>query len=302
VNVLNAGIRFGVAVLQDMPWPRLVELWQLLDVLEFDSAWIADHFVNYTNPNASWLEAWTTLSGLASITSRIRIGTLVTSIALRHPAVLARQAMTVDNISNGRLNLGIGAGASGAIDPTYRMTGINDWPVEERVKRFREQVEMLNLLLTNRISTYSGEYYTLQDAAMFPGPVQKPRPPLTIAAHGKQSLKIAAEYADTWNSYGADFGAPAEVVIEKTNQRIAFLDRFCERIGRDPTTLGKSLLVFGEEANSVFASEENFVKTVERYTTIGITELIFYYPFFAPNQIDSFKRIGQEILPQLRKA
>ncbi len=298
--MLKGEIRFGVIVLQDMPWPRLVELWCLLDTLEFDSVWLSDHFVNYTNPTANWLEAWTALSALACSTSRIRIGTLVTSIALRHPAMLARQAMTVDNISSGQLNLGIGAGASGNSDPTYRMIGINDWPVKERVKRFREQVEILDLLLTNRISTYSGDCYNLQSAAMFLGPVQNPRPPLTIAAHARESLKIAAEYADTWNSYGADFGAPPQVVIERTSQRIDFLDRYCEKIGRDPATLGKSLLIFGEEANSVFASEENFVKTVERYTTIGITELIFYYPFFAPDQADSFTRIAQEILPQFR--
>lgn len=300
MRMLKDKIRFGVGVLQDMPWPRLVELWRFLDTLEFDSVWLSDHFVNYTNPTANWLESWTALSALASNTSRIRIGTLVTSIALRHPAMLARQAMTVDNISSGRLNLGIGAGAPGNIDPIYRMIGINDWPVGERVKRFREQIEVLDILLTTGVSTYCGEYYNLQDAAMFPGPVQKPRPPLTIAAHAKESLKIAAEYADTWNSYGADFGAPPQVVMEKTSQRIDFLDRYCEKIGRDPATLGKSLLVFGEEANSVFASEENFIKTVERYAPIGITELIFFYPFFAPDQVDSFKRIAQEILPQFR--
>jgi hypothetical protein len=130
--------------------------------------------------------------------------------------------------------------------------------------------------------------------------VQKPRPPLVVAAHVKASLKVAAEYADTWVSFGADFGAPHEIVVENTKKRISYLDKYCEKIGRDPGSLGRSLLVFGEEANHAFTSEDEFIEIVNRYTALGINELVFFYPFFAPDQIPMFEKIAKETIPALR--
>jgi alkanesulfonate monooxygenase SsuD/methylene tetrahydromethanopterin reductase-like flavin-dependent oxidoreductase (luciferase family) len=298
----NEKIRFGVVVLQDFPFQELVELWQKFESLGFDSTWVADHFVNYAHPDSPWLDGWSALAGLAGHTSKIRIGTLVTSIPFRHPAILARQAMTVDHISNGRLEIGIGAGAPGSVDPSYAMTGIEDWSFKERAERLKEQVEIVDTLLRNIKSSYEGKYYKLKDAIMAPGPVQKPRPPLVVAAHVKASLRVAAEYADTWVSYGADFGSPIELVVDKTNKRIAYLDKYCEKIGRDPGSIRKSLLLFGAEANTAFASEEMFTEIVERYTTLGITEFVFFYPFFAPDQIPMFEKIAEETIPKLRTA
>ena len=294
--------RFGAVVLQDMPWSELVRLWQKFEELGFDSTWIADHFVNYAHPTSPWLEGWTTLAGLANATSKIRIGTLVTSIPLRNPALLARQALTVDHISNGRLEIGIGAGAPGSIDPTYKMMGIREWPTKERIARLREQVEIVDTMLRNNTTNYNGEYYTIDGAIMAPEPVQKPRPPFTIAAHVKGSLKIAAELADTWSSYGGDFGSPHELIVEKTKKRNDFLDKYCEKIGRDPGSLRRSLLIFGAEANTAFASEAHFMEIVERYQAIGINEFIFFYPFFAPDQIPTFEKIAKETIPTLRKS
>ena len=185
VDAMTEGIRFGIVALQDKPWDELVRLWQKFEALGFDSTWIADHFVNYANPTGPWLEGWTTLAALANSTSRIRIGTLVTSISLRNPALLARQAMTVDHISGGRLELGIGAGAPGRVDSSYRMIGIDDWPFQERAERLREQVEIVDGLLRNITSSYNGKYYKIEDAMMAPGPIQKPRPPIVVAAHAK---------------------------------------------------------------------------------------------------------------------
>jgi alkanesulfonate monooxygenase SsuD/methylene tetrahydromethanopterin reductase-like flavin-dependent oxidoreductase (luciferase family) len=294
-------IMFGVVVLQDLPWQELAKLWQKFDSLGFDTTWIADHFVNYANPMGSWLEGWTALAALANATSKIRIGTLVTSIPFRNPAVLARQAMTVDQISNGRLEIGIGAGAPGLIDPSYKMIGVDDWSPKERVERLKEQVEIIDTLLRNTTSSYDGKYYTLKDTVMAPGPVQKPRPPITVAGHVKGSLKVAAELADTWVSFGADFGAPIEIVVENTRKRIAYIDKYCEKIGRDPGTLRRSLLVFGAEANTAFVSEDHFIEIVERYTALGITDLVFFYPFFAPDQIPMFEKIAKETIPHLKK-
>jgi alkanesulfonate monooxygenase SsuD/methylene tetrahydromethanopterin reductase-like flavin-dependent oxidoreductase (luciferase family) len=208
--------------------------------------------------------------------------------------------MTVDHVSNGRLEIGIGAGAPGKIDPSYTMTGIDDWPFKERTERLKEQVEIVDTLLRNETSSYEGKYYQLKDAIMAPGPVQKPRPPLVVAAHVKPSLRVAAEYADTWVSFGADFGSPPELVVEKTKKRVAYLDKYCEKIGRDPGSLRRSLLVFGAEANTAFTSEDGFKEIVERYTALGINELVFFYPFFAPDQIPMFEKIAKETIPSLR--
>lgn len=298
---MDETIRFGVAVLQNMPFQELARLWRKFDSSSLDSSWIADHFVNYASPTDPWFEAWTALAGLASSTSRIRIGTLVTSIPLRNPALLAREALTVDHISNGRLDLGIGAGAPGNVDPTYRMIGIEDWPFKERTERFKEQVEIIDKVLQSKCTSYKGRYYHLDELLMAPEPIQKPRPPITVAAHTKPSLRIAAEYADTWNSYGSQFGAPPEVVVKKTKERIDFLDKQCEKVGRDPATVRRSLLIFGSEANTAFASDEQFAEIVNRYIAIGITELIFYYPFFAPDQIPNFERITNEVIPTYRE-
>ncbi len=294
-------MKFGAVVLQNFPWQDLVRLWEKFESLGFDSTWVADHFVNYADPTNSWFEGWSVLAAMANATSTIRIGTLVTSITLRNPAVLARQAMTVDHISNGRLEIGIGAGAPGEIDPSYKMVGIKNWTAKERVERLREQVEIIDTLLRNNTSNYNGKHYNLEGVIMAPAPIQKPRPPITVAAHVKGSLKIAAEYADTWCSFGAEFGAPPDVVVEKTKKRIDFIDKYCEKIGRDPASLGRSLLIFGAEANTAFVSEQHFTEVVERYAAIGINELIFFYPFFAPDQMQTFEQIATETIPALRK-
>ena len=293
-------LRFGIVTLQHLPWQKEVERCRFIENLGFDSVWLADHFVNYFQPNAPWFESWTMLAALASHTSRIRIGTLVTSIALRNPAVLARQALTVDHISNGRLELGLGAGAPGEIDPVYSMIGIEDWKPAERVARFREVVEIVDKCLRNRVTSYNGQYYQLKDAVMVPPPVQQPRPPITIGAMGRRMLKLAAKYADTWNSFGdEEWGAPPERVVKNTRRRNKLLDEYCRKIGRDPTTLRRSLLMFGAEAATVFRSTKDFEEVVARYREIGITEFIFFYPH-TEEQIPTFKRIAKEVIPTMR--
>ena len=293
-------MRFGIMTLQHLPWQKEVERWQLIENLGFDSVWLADHFVNYMQPDAPWFESWTLLAALASQTKQIRIGTLVSSIPLRNPALLARQALTVDHVSNGRLELGLGAGAPGTTDPVYSMIGIRDWKAAERVSRFKEVVEIVDSCLRNRITSYDGHYYQLKDAAMAPPPVQQPRPPITIGAMGSRMLKLTARYADTWNSFGdEEWGAPPERVAEKTRLRNELLDRYCKEIGRKPSNLRRSLLVFGADAATVFRSSRDFEEVVERYQEIGITELIFYYPH-TEKLIPTFKKIATEVIPSLR--
>ena len=139
-------LRFGIMVLQNLPYPEMVEHCQHLESLGVDSVWIGDHFVDPYVPAGYWFEAWTLLAALAAVTRRIRLGTLVASITLRNPALLARQAMTIDHISNGRLELGIGAGRA-PLD--HSMTSIPNWETPERARRFRECVEIVDQMLRN---------------------------------------------------------------------------------------------------------------------------------------------------------
>jgi alkanesulfonate monooxygenase SsuD/methylene tetrahydromethanopterin reductase-like flavin-dependent oxidoreductase (luciferase family) len=295
-------LRFGIAALQNRTWEREAERWRYIEELGFDSLWVADHFVNYMSPQGPWMEAWTLLAGLAAVTKRIRIGTLVTAIPFRNPAVLARQALTVDHISGGRLELGLGAGAPGSIDPSYQMTGIEDWAPPERVARFREVVEILDKCLSNPVTTYNGRYYKLKDCTLAPPPKQHPRPPITIGAMGNTMLKIAAKYADTWNTYGGDWGIPVDQILEGTRKRNQQLDRYCERIGRDPTTLRRSLLYFTPFAEVLFESEEIFETFVQQYREAGISEFILFYPeWYTEDQLPKFEHIAREVIPKLRK-
>jgi len=291
-------LRFGVITLQNVPWEQEANRWRRIEELGFDSVWVADHFVDYTRPSSPWFEAWTLLAALASQTSRIRVGTLVSNVFWRNPAFLARQVVTVDHISNGRLELGIGAGASADVDPTYSMTGLKYWGPGERVARFKENVEILDRLLRNEVTTYRGRYYSLEETAMNPQPLQKPRPPITIGALGPKMMRIAAQYADAWNTFGGMDLGPTEM-LEKVSRDNELLDAYCEEIDRDPDSLRRSLLAFGKEAWELYDSEENFENFVAKYRETGITEFITYYPWIEEH-LRVFEHVATEVIPELR--
>jgi len=265
-------LRFGILLLQNLPYPEMVEHCQHVESLGFDSIWLADHFVDPYVSAGHWYDGWTLLPALATETSRIRLGTLVTSITLRNPAILARQALTVDHVSNGRLELAIGAGRA-PLD--HSMTGTPTWESPERARRFREFSEIVDQMLRNPVTTYEGKYYQIKEAAMNPMPIQSPRPALTLAAHGPSTLKVAAALADSWNSLGK-FGASREEVIELTRERNQMLDEFCVKQGRDPQSLRRSFLS-GMTTDKPFASVQAFHDFVGAYQEVGIDEFIFYW-------------------------
>jgi len=301
-DTLRIKLRFGVIAVQNAPWETLVKRWQFIEQAGFDTLWVADHF---TIPfrsfwDSPWFEAWTTLSGMAAVTSKIRIGTLVTAIPWRNPAWLARQALTVDHISNGRLELGMGTGGHGDIG--HRMTGMEDWEPRERVKRFQEYMEILDLLLRNPVTSYEGTYYRLQEAHMQPRPVQSPRPPITIGAYKPLMLKNTARYADTWNR----IGGLSEGDLEQVKLQNRLLDRFCNEMGRDPKTLRRSYIMCSHEAmrNSgpmqIYESADAFIDGVERCIEAGLNELILGYPV-VEEQVPVFEEIARKVVPELRE-
>ena len=292
-------LRFVVAAMQEVPWQEMIKRWQYLETAGLDAIMLADHYVNFANPEAHWYESWTMLSALATQTKTIRIS-LLSAIPWRNPAFLARQAMTVDHISNGRLDLGLGAGAPGCVDISYAMTGTPDWPPKERVDRFREVVEIVDQLLRNRETTYTGQYYQVKGTIMNPLPIQKPRPPLMIGGNRPRMLNVAAQYADTWNTFGGIEVKSFDEMLVLTRDRNTRLNSYCSEIGRDPTTLRRSVLIYtNEEYQRIYSVPGAFEEIVKRYLEIGISEIIFFYPF-APMLMAMFEQIVNEAIPRLR--
>jgi F420-dependent oxidoreductase-like protein len=206
-------------------WQQLRDVWVAADQFEiFESAWHWDHFYplsgDMTGPN---LEAWTTLAALAQATERIRIGCQVSGMIYRHPAVLANMAATTDIISNGRLELGIGAGWNEMETTAY---GIDLYPLKERFDRFDEGTQAIIALLTEKAANFDGKYVKLTNAYCEPKAVQTPHPPITIGGKGpKRTLRAVAKWAQQWNVIVAspDEWAPLkEILVEH-----------CEDIGRD---------------------------------------------------------------------
>ena len=221
--------RIGLCTDQNLTWEETLEAWRRFEELGFDSAWVCDHYQQPSRPQGPYFEGWTLLAALAARTERLRIGVLVTCNTFRHPPLLAKEAVTVDHVSNGRLELGLGAGW---YEPEHEHFGIPFPEPTELVERFREAVEVVDLLLRQDVTTYEGQYYQVREAPFRPGPVQRPRPPLTLGAHRSRMLRIVAEYADRWNSHGT----PAEIA-----ERNRILDEHCAAIGRDPRAIIRSL-------------------------------------------------------------
>jgi alkanesulfonate monooxygenase SsuD/methylene tetrahydromethanopterin reductase-like flavin-dependent oxidoreductase (luciferase family) len=302
-ETVSSELRFSVLVLPNVPWPELLRRCHEVEELGFDSIGLADHLVDWAGGKGPWFELWTHVAAVAQATSRIRLTTLVAQIPLRNPAHFAQQALTVDHISGGRLDVGLGTGL--VIDPSYRMMGIENWSTRERVARFGEYVEIVDRLLSQEETTFKGRFYEVDGAALRPRPVQSPRPPIMIAAMGPVMLRHTARHADIWNSIS--FAKTFEEQLEETRGRVAALDARCAEIGRDPATLRRSYLMFDAAARqsggrvNYYDSEEAFARMVEQVIALGITEIALYYPI-AEEQKPVFERIARNVLPAMKAA
>lgn len=211
---------------QDTTWADLVKVWQIADEIDvFESGWIFDHFYPiFSDPTGPCLEAWSVLAALAQATTRLRMGTLVTAIHHRHPAVLAKMAASVDIISGGRLELGIGAGWNVEESSAY---GLELGGIGDRFDRFEEACQVLVGLLSEPAVDFEGRFFQLRDARCEPKGPQRPHPPICIGGNGeRRTLRITARYAQHWNFVG---GSPAEFARKRD-----VLAAHCADIGRDP--------------------------------------------------------------------
>lgn len=297
---MTYGMRFQVLTLPGRGWFDYRAQVLHVEDLGFDVVAVPDHFCDWANPPARWLECWTLMAALAVETSRIRLATNVSQIPLRHPGVLAHQAVTVDEISGGRVELGLGTGLT--IDPGTEMIGLPNWSNAERARRFGEYIELLGLLLTQDVTTYEGEYYSARDAVMNPTSLQRPRLPVVAAALGPRMMRHAARFADAWNtmSFSPDF----DVQIGELGDRAQRMTDLCVEVDRDPATLRFGVNLFDAEARAAggrlryYDDEELFIRLVTSCRAAGYTDIGLYYPS-DPSQLDAFERIAHDVIPSL---
>lgn len=245
-------------------WSDFLDVWRAADDIDvFSAAWNFDHFYPLTgDTDGPCLEGWTMLAALAQATRRLRIGTMVNGMHYRHPAVTANMAATVDHVSNGRLELGLGAGWNQQESTAY---GIQLGSVKERLDRFEEGVACVVGLLTQDRTDFAGRYYTLTNARCEPKPVQQPRPPIVIGGSGpKRTLAVVARFADQWD--GAFAKDP-----ETWQATSAVLDDHCSRVGRDPSEIERSIhlpWVDGDDPGALAERAAAFVAA-------GVDQVIF---------------------------
>jgi alkanesulfonate monooxygenase SsuD/methylene tetrahydromethanopterin reductase-like flavin-dependent oxidoreductase (luciferase family) len=276
-------------------------IWQRAEELGFHAGYTYDHLSWQEFRDRPWFGAVPTLAGAALATWRLRIGTLVTSPNFRHPVTLAKDLMTLDDLGEGRLTVGIGSGGTG-FDAS--VLGHQPWSARERTDRFGEFLRLLDRLLTQPSTTETGTHYAAVEARMIPGCVQQPRPPFLVAAAGGRGFALTAELGQGWVTYGdpgrPDAG-PAEQALDVVRTQLEGLEEACAARGRDAKTVDKVLLT-GLTAEQPLVSVEAFVDWAGPYGELGFSELVLHWPVpdsrFATDP-ELFERVVTEGAPQL---
>jgi len=249
---------------QHAEWSDMLDVWRAADELEvFAEAWNFDHFYPLADPREGpCLEGWTTLAALTQATKRIRVGCMVNGMHYRHPAVTANMAASLDIISGGRFNLGLGAGWFELESKAY---GIELGTMKERMDRFDEGVEIVKSLLSNETTTFDGSFYQLEDARCEPKPLQRPTPPIVIGGKGeKRTLRTVARHADYWDSM-----FPASV--DDWERLDSILREHCETVGRDEGEIRRSIHMRWHPD----ADMAELVATAHEYGEAGVDVVIF---------------------------
>jgi alkanesulfonate monooxygenase SsuD/methylene tetrahydromethanopterin reductase-like flavin-dependent oxidoreductase (luciferase family) len=296
---LVAELRFCGYQYQHLSLDALHLRWRDAERLGFDVVWNADTVVEPDRHRHVMFDGPATLTMMAAGTSVIRIGTLVSSLYFRHPVTLAKAIMTVDHLSSGRVEVALGVG-----DPSAgaKAAGV-DWSAGEQVARFGEFVELLDLLLRQEVTSYEGRFYRCTEAETVPLPVQRPRPPITIAAHGPKMLRIAAERGDGWSSWGGYGVVTEDDFYTVTADRSRRFDDLCVAAGRDPSKIRHSLVCF--PPLTPWQSVEYFRDMVGRFADMGIDEFVLYWPQNwreAPGEDAVFEEVTTTVIPRLRQS
>ena len=252
-------LRIGLKLSQQVHPPEVLRaVWRIADEGGFDHCWGFDHLIALgADPAAPIYDGWVMLGAMAEATRRTRLGLIVTGNLYRHPGLLAKMAVTVDHLSGGRLEMGIGAAWN---EPEFVQQGLPFPGPAERVRRMDEACEVMKRLWADGRATFEGRYYQLRDAIAEPKPLQRPHPPIWIGAAGpKRALRVVARHADVWNSNAR--------TAEETLALSRVLDDHCGAVGRDPATIRRSAQVRWQGADETAAS-------LETYARAGFSELV----------------------------
>jgi F420-dependent oxidoreductase-like protein len=311
-------LRFGIQTgQQNVEWKDLRELWRRADEWGYDSLWNFDHFypIFVPDPGGPCFEGWTTLAALAEVTRRARIGTLVNGNTYRNPCVTAKMATTLDHVSGGRLNLGIGAGW---FELEHQSFGIDFMTVPKRLGALDESCRIIKGMLGGERVTLNGRYYKVKDAMCAPRPLQKPHPPIMIGGQGeKVLLRIVAQQADMWNASGS---------AERMKELIEIIRRHGDKAGRNTDEIEKTVLMFfayrapkeretamvnaiagmrqttPDQARKqmMVGSREECLETIDRYSKAGVTHFIM--SVVAPYHPDEVQAFAEEVIPAARRS
>ena len=308
-------IRFGIQTGQQLiDWQDMLSLWQRADRWGYDSLWNFDHFFPiFVDPEGPCLEGWTTLSALAQATTRARIGTMVNGNTYRNPCLTAKMAATLDHVSGGRFNLGIGAGW---FELEHRAMGFDFKDVPKRLAALDEACQIIKSMFTEPRTTLHGRHYQVTDVFGLPRPLQQPHPPILIGGTGeKVLLKLVARHADMWN---------ASAGVERMGHLIDVIKRHCETVKRDPDTIEKTIMIpFAYKADAgrqdftcnlvagmrgVSAAEarkgimigdrDECLDTIARFRRVGVTHFIFM--LFQPIDAEALQAFAEEVAPQAK--
>ncbi len=284
-------LRVGIKLSQDAPIESYSAVWKLADEARFDHCWAMDHLatIGGIGDDRPIFDGWELLAGMATSTTHVRLGLLVTGITYRNPALLAKIATTVDHLSGGRLEFGIGAAWAANEHEMYGISGL-----EHRVGLFSEGLQVIRSLWTEERTDFDGRYYTMRNAVANPKPVQKPYPPIWVGSGGPRMLKLTARHADVWNASGGA-GREIENAVAASQQ----LGEACAAINRDPSEIRRSVqLPAGEDPAEI-------VDRVQRYHAAGFTEIIIMLSggsmSTSADPLQTAAMLAEKVLPELRR-
>jgi alkanesulfonate monooxygenase SsuD/methylene tetrahydromethanopterin reductase-like flavin-dependent oxidoreductase (luciferase family) len=259
-------LHFGVKTTQYAPYEDILRVWlEAETVPDIEHAWLFDHPmpIMRANQSGSCLDGWTLLAALAGQTTRLRLGLLVASNVNQTPPWLAKRAATVDIISRGRLEFGLGAGG---VEREHEAYGTDFFPAAERIRRLDEACQIIKRLWTEPVVDYEGRCYHFKEAYCAPKPVQQPTPPFIIGATGEQlSLRVAARHADVWNCPGFP-----HMSVEDFARKSQVIDGFCRELGRDPASLARSVQITFDPSEPPAATRQ----VIQGFIDAGATHLV----------------------------
>ena len=283
-------LRIGIKLSQDAAIDTFRDVWRIAEEAGFDHCWAMDHLatIGRIGDDRPIFDGWQLLAAMAVSTSRVRMGLLVTGITYRNPALLAKLATTVDHLSGGRLEFGLGAAWAANEHEMYGLTGL-----DHRVGLLSEGLQIIRMLWTQERTDFAGRYFNMRGAVANPKPVQKPHPPIWIGAGGPSTIRLTARHADVWNASGAAGGS-----LEKALEWSERLDQACADVGRDPAEIRRSVQVpAGDDL-------EELTDRLSRYQAAGFTELIVMLSGgsmpTAPEPARTAAAVGERVLPALR--